>query len=60
MTKSYRVTFRTADERGTADYVRDVVAESLTAAIEQARWQLIAANHDNTQYRAYMAVEIER
>lgn len=58
---NYRVSFRRTDAVGIADFVVDVVASSIGASIEQARWQLEAAHEaDHQSYRPVMAVLIER
>lgn len=59
--RSYRVTYRSDDRLGRVDFVRDVVAVSLSDAIRQAHWQLVDAHpNDHEAYREHMAVEIPR
>jgi len=58
---TFRVTYRTRDNRGTADFVRDVPAADGCRAIDQVRWLLLAAHPaDHTEYEFKMCVRVER
>lgn len=59
--RNYRVSFARSDDRGVAEYTRDVTAIQLVRAVEQVQWQLEQDHRsDWAAYRCVRAVEIDR
>ena len=47
----YRITYTASDQRGRADFVRDIPAESAMQAIQQMMWALEQQHpHDHAAY----------